>query len=146
MITKEEALKKIDELKKFIEQEENKETEVPIIPNMLYWFWDISSVKRIGHLKCIMEKSKYNERYTDNADNNWVHCEPAWDLIWTLLNLPEWVQWVAMDKDGVWYGYEKKPIMINCGHWQKIDIVRKRFSFIPHKYWKDSLMKRPDVL
>jgi hypothetical protein len=138
-MTKEEALKKIEELKSFIENEDKKER---IIPNMLYYVWDYGEeIKQLEKLSTIDSDGLY----VDSYGWTWKNAEPAWGLIWTLLNPPQWVEWCAMDEDGGWYFFEKEPqiVIYNFSSADRADRL-KEFSFISYPNWKESKMKRPE--
>lgn len=53
--------------------------------------------------------------------------------------VPDWVNWVAMDSDGVWYGYDQKPkLAIQLGKWLR---ASKEMHFIvsPNFGWMETL-------
>lgn len=63
---------------------------------------------------------------------------------------PEWVMWMAQDKDGVWFGYDNKPddledewgrlganVFDNCGRC----ILLERGN--PSSKWRKTLESRP---
>ena len=62
-------------------------------------------------------------------------------------NIPDWVQYVAVDKDGEMFGYEKDPQYHLQGIWGK---TNGRYcllkDFTPCENWKDSLEERPKTL
>lgn len=139
-MTKEQALKKIKELEEYVKQEEQKES---IIPGMLYYFWNYDKSNRIiGHVVHTRDEGSKKQYYCEN--NSWFrHAEPAWDIVWTLLDPPDWAEYCAMDEYGEWYWYEKDPQVIN-NVWVSEKYINDKFSFKKHPNWKESKMKRPD--
>ena len=144
-MNKQEAIKKLEliekerkELKELIKQEEIKEQ---IIPGMLYKFWDDDKNNYVlRYLKKIVNNIRMF--YTDDNACSWKNAEPAWDIIWTLLDPPEWAQYAAMDENGDWCYYVQKPRLDDCVWYAKGDL--EKFFFKKHPNWKDSLQKRPE--
>lgn len=72
--------------------------------------------------------------------------------LWRML--PPWIGWVAMDKDGLWFGHYREPVadVDDCEMWVKGGIEDVCGSlYIPGKYapkwdgdWRRSLTKRMD--
>lgn len=62
---------------------------------------------------------------------------PPWDL-----ELPAWVQWVAQDEDGAWWGYEVEPLRHDHG-WYENEVGRciKLEQGPPESGWMDSLRR-----
>lgn len=57
---------------------------------------------------------------------------------------PEWAQYLALDADGVWYWYEKKPFKLDDmtdGWYSRYGRVEQASSFAP---WRKSLEQRPN--
>lgn len=68
---------------------------------------------------------------------------PDLSALWGLLR----IKWVAMDKDGSWWGYTQKPTL---NQMEKMWESGGDIYYIPHKYspdwssgWRKSLMRRP---
>jgi hypothetical protein len=64
-------------------------------------------------------------------------------------NIPQWVQWLAQDADGQWWGYEAEPNRKHDG-WYENEVGRyiKLDKGVANPRWADSLMpvaksKRP---
>ena len=59
------------------------------------------------------------------------------------IDVPEWVNWLAQDYSGVWWGFEAEP---NQGHdfWYENEVGRYlRLSQTDKNInWRDSLVKR----
>lgn len=54
---------------------------------------------------------------------------------------PDWAKYVAMDADGEWYFYEKKPELHSCS-WN----TNRRYEYITTEAdnWDKSLQERPE--
>lgn len=61
--------------------------------------------------------------------------KPSWD------DAPSWAQWLAMDKDGDWFWYEKEPDKFNRG-WFEWDGGRCEQAFFNFN-WSKSKERRP---
>jgi hypothetical protein len=93
---------------------------------------------------------KYHMKGVGNGYFKYI--EPDWEMVWRLLNAPDWANWLACDKSGTWYFYGSKPeyvggyntlqVMDGVGD-QKAEPFHR---FIPFTDWKNSLSKRPDNL
>jgi len=55
---------------------------------------------------------------------------------------PEWVQWIAQDADGCWWGFEVEPLQHHQG-WYENEVGRyiKIENAPPNLDWKNSLVK-----
>jgi len=58
------------------------------------------------------------------------------------MNIPKWVNWIAQDADGTWWGYEVEPNQSQnswyeneVGHYIKLEIST------PNPDWRTSLTK-----
>lgn len=78
----------------------------------------------------------------------WIE-RPDASKLWPLL--PPWIKYLAMDKDGVWYGHDKKPGLGGCAWLICEPRHRQIYVCIPPDYnptfdgdWKDSLIERPE--
>lgn len=81
------------------------------------------------------------------------HDKPDLSALWPLL--PPWIEWVAMDKDELWFGHYKEPAadVDDCEIWIKGGIEDLCGSmYIPGKYaprwrgdWRKSLTRRPKI-
>ena len=60
------------------------------------------------------------------------------------LNTPNWVNWVAQDEDGCWWGYEVEPQEYGCG-WYENELGRRiRLKKDPNNpLWRTTLVKLP---
>ena len=58
--------------------------------------------------------------------------------------IPSWVQWVAQDRDGHWWGYEVEPLRHEHG-WYENEVGRciKLGQTRADGQWKDSLERLP---
>ncbi len=57
-------------------------------------------------------------------------------------DLPAWVEWIAMDRDGTWWAYEHEPNQSDSG-WYENEVGR-RLRLGPGETgtgWKHSLMR-----
>lgn len=55
---------------------------------------------------------------------------------------PEWARWLAMDRDGIWFWFEWRPVILDdIGVWQA-PRGRKRAA-IPSGDWKATRRERP---
>ncbi len=59
------------------------------------------------------------------------------------LDLPGWVNWLAQDADGQWWGYEVEPHQHHQG-WYENELGRhiKTNKTAANQDWKNSLQKR----
>lgn len=57
-------------------------------------------------------------------------------------NLPNWVNWLAQDADGTWWGFEVEPNQSHQG-WYENELGRylKLKADAPNSEWADSLMQ-----
>lgn len=60
---------------------------------------------------------------------------------------PEWAKWLAQDKDGDWFWWERKPLISpRCSYWMP-SVYGKQFKRAPkgkiNDEWKKSLERRP---
>jgi hypothetical protein len=68
--------------------------------------------------------------------------KPDWN------DAPDWAQWLAMDKDGTWWWFEREPGKggVSWGGWGQLDSCRCVEAFghqIHGKLWSQSLERRP---
>lgn len=63
--------------------------------------------------------------------------KPSWD------DAPEWAQWLAVDSDGYWYWYEKKPESETEDCMWVDDGGKVERAFLED--WRLSLEERPNV-
>lgn len=58
------------------------------------------------------------------------------------LDLPTWVQWLAQDANGSWWGYEAEPHQHDSG-WYENEIGRhiRLFDDKPCRDWQKKLLK-----
>jgi hypothetical protein len=66
------------------------------------------------------------------------------DLPFSRIPLPEWVEWVAQDPDGSWWGYEHEPLA-HDGGWYENEVGRclKIVEQAPGADWRTSLQRVP---
>jgi len=68
--------------------------------------------------------------------------EYDWNLLWSML--PPWINWVAMDETGPWYGYEDKPENVGDGFsGSGCILIPAPFAPPVARDWKNSLRERP---
>ncbi len=55
---------------------------------------------------------------------------------------PEWVQWLAQDADGCWWGFEVEPLQNHHG-WYENEVGQyiKIAEAAPNPRWQNSLVK-----
>jgi hypothetical protein len=55
-------------------------------------------------------------------------------------NLPAWINWLAQDADGTWWGFEVEPNLSHCG-WYENELGRylKIRQAAPNPDWQASL-------
>ena len=65
------------------------------------------------------------------------------DIPWRCLR-PE-IQWVAMDSDGSWFGYEREPERntVEWGNSPAMSLKAVNMPEIPVSCWQETLVKRP---
>jgi hypothetical protein len=58
------------------------------------------------------------------------------------VSLPDWVQWLAQDADGVWWGYEAEPLQFDRG-WYENELGRRIriLAGKPDTDWRQTLRK-----
>lgn len=58
------------------------------------------------------------------------------------LDIPHWVNWLAQDADGSWWGYEVEPLQHHSG-WYENEVGRniKLYSESANANWQQSLQK-----
>lgn len=59
------------------------------------------------------------------------------------LELPDWVTYIAQDKDGAWWGYEVEPLQHDHG-WYENEVGRRIKLCVdaPNPGWTSTLQKR----
>jgi hypothetical protein len=60
-----------------------------------------------------------------------------------MLHMPAWVNWIAQDADGAWWGYEVEPLMHHKG-WYENELGRciKLAHEQANDDWKNSLISK----
>ena len=61
--------------------------------------------------------------------------KPSWN------DAPEWAQYLAADKDGAWYWYEREPIACDVAF---IPEIFTDVDYAPLLNWQDSVESRPE--
>lgn len=58
-------------------------------------------------------------------------------------SLPDWVQWLAQDADGTWWGYEAEPLQRDGG-WYENEVGRyvRLAQGDPNPRWQQTLSRR----
>ena len=58
------------------------------------------------------------------------------------VTIPAWVQWLAQDADGAWWGYEQEPLLHDIG-WYENEIGRRvKLDHGPaNPHWQETLYK-----
>ena len=61
----------------------------------------------------------------------------------TQFELPAWVNWLAQDADGSWWGYEAEPHQAHQG-WYENEVGRslRLGQAVPNPHWAQSLTRR----
>jgi hypothetical protein len=97
-----------------------------------------------GRFVYVGEDKNYTENPSLWENSGWQpYVEPV-TFDWSCL--PPWMNYISMDKDGVWSAYVVEP-KIAKGYWMNevfLQIVR---DYEPKGYtgdWKDSIMQRPE--
>ena len=59
-------------------------------------------------------------------------------------DIPEWVNWLAQDADGTWWGYEIEPLQYHNG-WYENELGRRHKigKYPANPDWQASLRKYP---
>lgn len=93
--------------------------------------WDLEGNLKMSFM--VKDLSKLSEPWID---------KPEWDWSTT----PPWLNWLAMDDDGLWYLFQSKPDIRSTTR------CRGHVVSVPKEYapkwsgdWKDSLVCRPGV-
>ena len=56
------------------------------------------------------------------------------------LDYPDWVNWVAQDQDGVWWGYSVEPLQHHQGWYEnEVGEIIKLADDQPNPNWQQSL-------
>jgi hypothetical protein len=72
-----------------------------------------------------------------------------WEMVWRLLNAPDWARWLACAVNGKWFFSEREQKIYDNvwttgfnynGESNRVD----ERNFIPFTDWKNSLSKRPE--
>ena len=129
--------------------------------------WSISDIEPLDELE---ENGRYYTRYqktffdkTEQKYNAWIYLLPSdfsydkkaiissgfWKQNEAPLNhslfatLPDWVNWLAQDADGAWWGYEVEPLQFHRG-WYENEVGRyiKVMQSDLNNNWKNTLIKR----
>ena len=60
--------------------------------------------------------------------------------------IPIWVNWLAQDEDGVWWGYSVEPLQHHCG-WYENEVGENTLLFKeePNTDWKQTLLQVPKI-
>lgn len=58
--------------------------------------------------------------------------------------IPGWVNWLAQDEDGCWWGYSVEPLQHHCG-WYENEVGNNKLLLeqAPNPAWQDSLIRLP---
>lgn len=60
------------------------------------------------------------------------------------ITLPDWVNWVAQDASGVWWGYQAEPLQNHHGWYEnEVGQIIELTTEPPNPNWPDSLQKIP---
>ena len=56
--------------------------------------------------------------------------------------LPDWVNWIAQDQNGTWWGYQVEPLQNHHG-WYENEVGRnvRLAEDLPNDRWQESLQK-----
>lgn len=56
------------------------------------------------------------------------------------IQLPDWVNWIAQDSDGAWWGYSVEPLQHHQGWYEnEVGQIIKLADDLPNHNWQDSL-------
>ena len=64
----------------------------------------------------------------------------------SLNEIPSWVNWIAQDADGAWWGYSVEPLQYDQGWYE--NEVGKRLKLghtEPNKDWRNSLQRHASI-
>ena len=72
-----------------------------------------------------------------------MHTNPPPDFL-NVDDLPDWVQWLAQDADGTWWGFEAEPNEADHG-WYENEVGRylRLAAGEPNALWRESLCRNP---
>lgn len=56
------------------------------------------------------------------------------------VDIPGWVNWLAQDEDGSWWGYSVEPLQHHCGWYEnEVGDVIKLLEADPNPDWRNTL-------
>jgi hypothetical protein len=59
---------------------------------------------------------------------------------------PEWANYLAMDRDGLWAWHENKPITEKgVSVWMSSDFGKVVVAYKPEHHWRETLEERPNA-
>ena len=60
------------------------------------------------------------------------------------VDIPGWVNWLAQDRDGTWWGYSVEPLLHDSGWYENEVGDYIRLGYTPASAdWRNSLCKHP---
>jgi len=58
--------------------------------------------------------------------------------------IPDWINWIAQDADGAWWGYSVEPLQHDSGWYENEVGDRLKLGCTePNPAWRDSLRRHP---
>jgi hypothetical protein len=105
--------------------------------------WRVVAMGELGSIGCFDEKGNSYIGLCSHSDLIAEWTDPV-EIPWS--DYPTWVKWIAMDKDGRWFGFASKPKkkVINWLDEEFTIIIHPDYT--PRKFtgdWIESLFERP---
>jgi hypothetical protein len=104
---------------------------------------NIIAMNEDGDLLVVYQNGTYfNDKSESDLDLIAEWTEPV-EIPWS--DYPTWCKWVAMDKDGRWFGYKSKPVKREST-WLCDVVISIPLEFYPRNFtghWTESLFERP---
>jgi len=58
------------------------------------------------------------------------------------LNIPDWVNWIAQDSSGAWWGYQVEPLQNHQGWYEnEVGKIIQLLVTQPNPHWQSCLIK-----
>lgn len=135
------------------------------------WHLNVTNLENMNEVKWLIEKyfeldKKYNDAIckkqtitSGKTSTTTNHTPPKVEIITTNEStpkkividsdlLPEWVHWIAKDKDGGWFCFEDKPVLAyhawTCGNYtgdELVDFLSPELTPEFDGHWEDSLFR-----
>ena len=96
---------------------------------------------------CKIFSVSYCDHYLVFKDSIQSYKKPKPEIKINWDEIPERIEWIAMDENGKWYGYENKPwdcitVWMKDGDSKYIRLHQLSIKGMP---WKKSLIRRPEI-